>query len=149
MWKESLCIGVEGIDEQHKALFDKTEELLKNVNSGVDNHKQECIAAILFLKDYAVKHFQDEEAYQKSIDYPEYEEHKELHESFIQTVLSHEKKMAESDFAEKHVKEFTGTLVAWLVYHVSNTDQKIGQYLRENGSSVQKKETTFFNAFRM
>ena len=131
LWKDKLCIGVEAIDEQHKELFEKTEELLREVHDSVENRKQECIAAILFLKGYAVKHFTMEEAYQKSIGYTEFDAHKKLHEKFVETVLQHEKKMVESDFAEKDVKEFTGMLIAWLLYHVSDSDQKIGEFARK------------------
>jgi len=127
MWKDSLRVGIKDIDEQHRKLFEKTEELLKEVNvSGVAD-KQKCISTILFLKDYAVNHFAEEEAYQTYIGCKGYLRHKKLHEKFIQVVLEHEKKMTESDFSEKDVKEFTGMLVAWLLYHVSGEDQKIGK----------------------
>jgi CheY-specific phosphatase CheX len=35
--------------------------------------------------------------------------------------------MVKSDFAEKEIKEFTGMLVAWLLYHVAGADQEIVQ----------------------
>jgi len=54
-WKESLRIGVDIIDEQHKELFAKTRELLKEINGHSADKKQKCISTILFLKDYAVK----------------------------------------------------------------------------------------------
>jgi len=127
MWKDSLCTGVEIIDTQHKELFKKTEELMKAVNSTGADSKEKCISTVLFLKDYAVRHFKDEEAYQQSISYPDFPAHKKLHEKFIGTVLSHEKKMVESDFSDKDVKEFIGMLVAWLLYHVADSDQKVGK----------------------
>lgn len=127
MWKESLRIGIDIIDEQHKALFDKIEELRKAIHDDSTNSKQNCIDAIVFLKDYTVKHFADEEAYQQSIGYKRREAHKKLHEGFIKTLREHEKKLNESDFAERDVKEFTGMLVAWLLYHVADADQKIGK----------------------
>ena len=134
MWKESFRIGINSIDKQHKELFDKTGELLKKVNSGVDKLCDQCVSAILYLKDYAVKHFADEEAYQKSIRYSAFDEHKKQHEKFIQTVLDHEKKMVESEFDAKSVKEFTGMLVTWLIYHVADSDQKIGKF--KSGEAV-------------
>lgn len=139
LWKEEFCIGVEMIDRQHKELFDKVYELLNEINDSVDHRRDECIAAILFLKDYAVKHFAAEEAYQESIGYPEYEEHKKLHVKFVQSVLDHEKKMTASNFAEKDVKEFAGMLVTWLLYHVADTDQKIGGFVKKAKREQQQK----------
>jgi len=127
MWKDKLRIGVDIIDEQHKKLFDRIGSLLKQLNESGVKHRQECIDAIVFLKEYAVEHFANEEAYQQSIGYKGFAAHKKLHEGFIKTVLEHEQKMLASDFAEKDVKEFTGMLVAWLLYHVANSDQKIGK----------------------
>jgi hemerythrin-like metal-binding protein len=125
MWKEELRIGVDAIDEQHKALCRKTEELLRELNSSAADHKQKCIDAIVFLKGYAVRHFADEEAYQEKIGYKGLEAHRKLHAGFVQAVLLHEKNMTASDFAEKDVKAFTGMLVAWLLYHIADSDQKI------------------------
>jgi hemerythrin-like metal-binding protein len=142
MWKESYRIGVITIDEQHKGLFAKTEELLNEVKDGVAGcaaHKQKCISTILFLKDYAVKHFDDEEAYQKLVGCAGFEAHKKMHEKFVTAVLDHEKRMVESDFSEKEIRAFTGMLVAWLLYHVADTDQKIGK-------EVKKPETLHGNA---
>lgn len=127
MWKESLRIGIDSIDEQHKALFDKIEELRKAVQGSGDDRKQKCIDAILFLKDYTTRHFADEEAYQQSIKYKYFEAHKKLHEGFIKTLDEHEQKMKESDYAYNDVKSFTGMLMTWLLYHVSDADQKIGK----------------------
>ena len=128
MWNESFRIGVENIDRQHKELFKKTEELLIEVrNESVEyaDRKEKCISTILFLKDYAVKHFADEEAYQISINYKDFDAHKKLHEKFVETVLQHEKKLTESDFAKTDVSEFAEMLVAWLLYHVVDADKKI------------------------
>ncbi|MDR1703644.1 MAG: bacteriohemerythrin [Clostridiales bacterium] len=125
MWKDSYRIGVDTVDEQHKALFDATEKLLSNLRNHQDTRKQECMSAIAFLKDYAVRHFADEEAYQVSIGYKDYAAHKKLHEDFVQTVLSHEEKMTKTDFDLRSIKEFTGMLVTWLTYHVAGIDQSI------------------------
>ena len=123
IWKETLRIGVDSIDEQHIQLFAKTEELMDEVqNNGADS-KQKYISILRFLKDYAFNHFADEEAYQKSIGYKDFAEHKKLHEKFLQTVLGQEKKLIASDFAEKDIKELTGMLATWLLYHIADADQ--------------------------
>ena len=127
MWSDSLKIGVDKIDEQHEMLFSKVHQLLDELLDTGEYPKEKIISTILFLKDYAVTHFQDEEAYQLAIDDDNYLKHKKMHENFIATVLKEEEKMVASDFAYKDVSEFTGTLIAWLTYHVSGVDQQIGK----------------------
>ncbi|MCL1865937.1 MAG: hemerythrin family protein, partial [Oscillospiraceae bacterium] len=120
-------IGVKKIDEQHERLFSKVNEPIYDILKGGDYQKEKNISTVLFLKEYAVTHFADEEEYQLSIDDPNYPIHKKMHEDFIATVLKHESNMVASDFAHKDVSKFTGTLFAWLIYHVSDVDQKIGK----------------------
>jgi hemerythrin len=145
VWKESLCIGVDIIDRQHKALFAKADELLKEFHNSGAGHKQKYIDAVLFLKDYAVNHFAEEEAYQKSIGYKYFESHKKLHVNFIANVLEHEKNMLASDFADKDVKAFTGMLIAWLLHHIAESDQKIGKEAARAKALHSHGEIVFFS----
>jgi len=125
MWKESYSIGVDFIDQQHKELFKKVEELLIEIRSNGLRHKERCIETIVFLKEYALNHFADEEAYQLSTGYKEHDSHKKQHEKFVEILLRHEKKMAASDFAEKDVIEFLEMLFKWLSFHVADADKKM------------------------
>lgn len=126
MWKDRYKIGVEEIDRQHRALFDKTEELLKTVwEERPEQNRSKCIDAISFLKNYAVEHFAAEEAYQAKIDYPGLDAHRRLHKDFVSILLRLERRLVESDFALSDIKELIGFLSAWLIYHVANADQKI------------------------
>jgi CheY-specific phosphatase CheX len=90
-----------------------------------------------FLYDYTVKHFKFEEGYQASIGYADMEAHKLQHKRFIITVDNFAKRMLESDYDMKIVKAFSGSLVAWLNYHVAETDQKIvGKKPRNPNESI-------------
>jgi len=125
VWKNEYLIGVEHIDIQHQSLFAKVAEFSEIVEAGVEENKEDIIAGIKFLKEYALKHFADEEAYQQSIDYPEFAEHQAQHKSFVQTVLNTERELKASDYAESDVRKLLNTLSVWLVFHVANTDQKL------------------------
>ena len=123
MWKDSYRLGVERIDEQHMELFRMTEDLVNAVKDGAS--VQDYQKALGFLKDYVIYHFRDEEAYQQSIGYAGFEAHQREHQQFTQTVLAYEKKLIASHFALSDVKDLAGTVVAWLVYHVTDADQRI------------------------
>ena len=126
MWKESYRIGDELIDSQHKELFDTTEALLNAIKSeDAVTRKQECINAIVFFRDYVTKHFAAEEEYQESIGYMDIEAHKTLHRIFAATIERETQNLFDDDFSEPTVKEFTGFLSMWLVYHVAGIDQKL------------------------
>ncbi|MCL2222885.1 MAG: hemerythrin family protein [Oscillospiraceae bacterium] len=125
VWRDGLRLGDEKIDNQHESLFKKAMELHSAATGGGEDRKQKCIEIILFLKDYAVQHFADEEAYQQSIGYKDYEMHKKIHDEFKKDIGVQEKLLVDSDFADNVVKGFTGMLIAWLVYHVSDADQRI------------------------
>lgn len=123
MWKESYRTGVELIDRQHKELFRMVDGLMKAIAIEADNSAFQ--EAITFLKNYVVKHFNDEEAYQRSVSYCGIEEHQKLHRAFTNTVLDFEKRLEESDYDIHVVKELAGMLTAWLIYHVADADQRI------------------------
>jgi len=63
VWRDDLCLGDEKIDKQHESLFLKAMELYRAATSTGEDRKQKCVEIILFLKDYAIQHFADEEAY--------------------------------------------------------------------------------------
>jgi hemerythrin-like metal-binding protein len=126
MWKEEYRLGVETIDNQHQQLFAMVDNLLQVIDdSEHGDYKKECADAIGFLYDYTVKHFQFEEGYQASIGYADIDAHKLQHKRFVMTVDNFAKRMVESDYDMRVVKAFSGSLVAWLNYHVAETDQKI------------------------
>ena len=126
MWKESLIVGIDMIDAQHKQLCDMTEKLLRITQSGdAEEKKQECIHAISFLKDYSGKHFAAEEEYQASITYSDIVAHKALHRAFIATVGKLDQKLKDADYDMPTVKEFAGFLTTWLTYHIAGVDQKL------------------------
>lgn len=140
MWKDSYQIGVELIDQQHRALFDMVEGLVRTVEEegNWDDKKENCKKAIEFMKQYVVMHFAAEEEYQDSIHYIGLEEHKKLHRKFTNDVLAYEKLLIKTDFDLRIVKQFAGMLTAWLIYHVADADQKIVTVGTADDSSREK-----------
>ncbi|MGI6256170.1 MAG: bacteriohemerythrin [Acutalibacter sp.] len=123
MWKDSYRLGVERIDNQHIELFRMTEDLVRAVS---ENATMEAYQKALgFLKEYVIYHFRDEEEYQASIHYSGAKAHKEEHRRFTQTVLNYEKALEKNGFDLETMKDLVGTVTAWLIYHVVDTDQKI------------------------
>ncbi|MDE7184836.1 MAG: bacteriohemerythrin [Lachnospiraceae bacterium] len=125
LWKDEYKVGNDKIDEQHRQLFDKIEQLLEIAKSGDKNSNQKkCMEIIDFLVDYTVFHFNTEEAIQRDRKYVSYAQHIRIHNDFKNTVQVY-KELLSRDFSAKTLKSFIGTMLAWLVNHVCVCDRKI------------------------
>jgi hemerythrin len=127
VWDDSFKTGNELIDKQHKQLFEAINDLLK-ISSGGES--AELKKSLDFLNEYTIKHFFDEEQLQQKYKYPDYPNHKKLHENFKALVreLSHQWIMnGASDSLTDEVKTKIGD---WLVSHIKGQDIKIGAYIK-------------------
>lgn len=124
--KDEYYIGVEKIDMQHTELFHIADEAYMLLKENFVADKFDNIVAIIVgLKEYAIQHFADEEAYMLSIGYKKFLSHKTEHEDFIEKVNG-------IDFDSMDHNQ-TGTLLDimeflndWLVHHILEKDKLIG-----------------------
>lgn len=130
-WDWTLDIGIESIDNQHKELINRLDQLLTSVEEGKGHN--EVIETLDFLEEYVVKHFNEEEEIQKKINYPLFD---------IQHIQHEEFKNELKEF--RRIYEAEGTTVAlalniqeklldWFKNHIINLDKDLGDYLIENG----------------
>ena len=125
-WTTNLTVGVNSIDNQHKKLFDMANQLFE---AGKNNKTKEFISELLsFLDDYTRKHFHDEEAYMKSINYPGLDDQKKLHADFIAALVKLKKEYDESGGNIIVILNANQMVVDWLLKHISIEDKKIGTY---------------------
>lgn len=139
MWKDKYRIGVELIDTQHQELFKRVSDFLQSVQEKGDwEEKTAAVRETLeFMQNYVVEHFNDEEEYQREINYPGYEEHKEIHTRFRAMINGYAERFESEGFTQELVQEFGGKLMTWLIMHVAATDQKIGAWVKEQGGGSQ------------
>jgi len=135
LWKDNYELGVPLIDEQHKELFRRVESFLQVLRSNVswDEKVQKVNETLEFMKSYVVEHFHDEEEYQKSIDYPGFDAHKQKHTGMVYYVLEFSKQYEQSNNDELLIQQFGGKLLAWLINHVAAEDQRIAEYAIRKG----------------
>ncbi|MBR0600360.1 bacteriohemerythrin [Sinanaerobacter chloroacetimidivorans] len=125
-WTDNLAVGVGVIDDQHKTLFDKANQLFE---AGKNNKSKEFISEMLdFLDKYTKQHFRDEESYMKSINYPGYEDQKKLHANFIMELDKLKKEYSASGGNIIVILNANQMVVDWLLKHISIEDKKIGIY---------------------
>lgn len=142
VWNEQYNIGVDIIDRQHKKLFGILNKLL---NFGQLEEKSQwiCQEAIKYFKDHTLEHFQDEETYMVSIDYPGFEMHKRIHSNFRDITLpALERELKRNDYSENSVHHFLGVCTGWLIGHTLTEDLAIvsGETIRQWDNLLPEEE---------
>lgn len=128
-WDDSLSIGIETIDWQHKTLIERLQAVAEAIDM---NQGEGTIAKTLdFLLDYAGFHFSEEEKLMTEHHYPGLDLQKQQHEEFRQDV----NKLVDdfmTDGAAKdianHIRDF---LFIWLKKHIIEVDLQLGKFLAE------------------
>ncbi|MDR1605310.1 MAG: bacteriohemerythrin [Gracilibacteraceae bacterium] len=147
MWKESYAVGHELIDSQHMELFRMTDDLVDVLRRQEADSRDACARALVFLKEYVVKHFADEEALQAKLGYEGLAAHCLLHRDFVATVAEYERKLIESRFDLQIVQQFTGKLIGWLIYHVVREDGKITGMVSADAAPAYSDAVPFIACF--
>ena len=114
------------LDTEHKELFhiaDEAYHLLKE--EFVPDKFDHIVSIILELKEYAVKHFADEEEYMLSIRYKKFFEQKTEHEDFIEKINSIDFDNMDHNQTET-LLDILNFLNDWLVHHIMEKDKLIG-----------------------
>lgn len=137
MWKEHYRVGADLIDNQHEELFKRVSSFIKAVQgeSPWETRQAEVLATLEFMQHYVIIHFADEEKLQREIGYPDVERHTQIHERFKAEVGEFAAKVEKEGLDEQGVQEFAARVMTWLIMHVAGEDQKIGQFMREQGGS--------------
>lgn len=127
-WDQSLSVGIDEIDNQHKELFNRVNALLDACNQG--KGKQVVGEIIDFLGDYVITHFGAEERYMQQYNYPDYDAHKAMHDGFIDSFGQLKKKFESEGPGIQLVLQTNRTVVDWLIKHIGNTDKALGAFLK-------------------
>ena len=124
-WDESWSIGDKLIDSQHRELV----RLVNDLFSSGKETRENISAALSFLANYTVTHFNDEEALQRKHRFPGFEKHKQVHSDFKAVVVDLLAKYETTDSPEQLLNTIKKALVEWLVNHITIEDKKIGHYI--------------------
>lgn len=128
-WDDSLSIGVEEIDRQHRELIKRLDALAEAVMSGKGKERIENL--IDFMERYAKEHFATEERYMDMYSYPGSEQHRKEHARFwtaVKRLRDMLEREGESDYMAISVERF---LMDWLILHIKSTDMEFGRFLKE------------------
>lgn len=126
-WNPTLSIGIEDIDSDHKGLIDFYNQIVSSVDDGVDILR--ILEELSFMCRYIILHFDREEMYMRSIDYPALSSHIATHDLLSRCFsLRYESLMHHRRIKDLHeMVDFIGT---WLTEHIQNDDVAIGVFAR-------------------
>ena len=130
VWQEYLSVGVERIDDQHKLLFDKFNDLLAACKA--DRWTEEVTRLFHFLDEYVATHFADEESFMNKIAFPDYEVHRKQHLRFIDEVASLKERVGSEMPNRNPITSVPHFMTGWLIDHISRMDSAIGRFVKVN-----------------
>ena len=127
-WDSALETGYEKIDNQHIQLFATVNNL---VEAGASGKGSSVVMDVLeFLFDYVAKHFSDEEQLMESYEYPDYLNHKRIHDDFKATAgeLIHQVSMEGP--SEENIDRVVTVASEWLLKHIRGDDFRMATFVK-------------------
>jgi hemerythrin len=128
-WNEYYSVNVDEIDDQHKKLIDLINQMFDAMKAGKG---KEIMGSVLSeLVEYTKYHFATEERLLHQAGYPEYEEHKTIHEELTRRTIDLKSEFDRgNDPVTMDVMLF---LSNWLNVHILEVDKKYVAYLMTAG----------------
>jgi len=138
-WSDTLSVGIEEIDVQHKVLVGLVNEMHDAIR---DHHGSDVVREILGrLAEYTRIHFAVEESLMRILGYPEYEDHKGEHEELIHSVVDLQGKV---DSGQASIGfELMHFLKVWLTKHIMESDQKYAEHFVQAGCNTKLKKKSW------
>ncbi|MDC0335739.1 bacteriohemerythrin [Pseudodesulfovibrio sp.] len=121
-WDETMSVGVDELDAQHKKLID----LINEAYAALQTHDEHAMTDLINkMREYANQHFVTEEGYMKKYNYPDFQEHKFHHVQFNYDVDEFQKKQ----FEKTNLSQIFVFLSRWLTTHIMEEDKQYSSYM--------------------
>lgn len=124
-WDESMSVGVEAMDFQHKRIAEYIHEFEK----ARETKDRDIISDAIFnLFEYIELHFHSEETLMKEAGYPLLETHKQVHRTFAARLGSYfERHEKGEDITTKLMSDLT----IWWITHVGGNDLDYAPHMKK------------------
>jgi len=126
IWDDSFSVHNDEIDGQHKKWITIINDLHAALIGDTVIGKDVTVQSLKAMDDYTRFHFSHEEAFLRSVNYPDYDAHVELHEAFLKMM-----KRYMDDIEHDRVvlnTEIMKVLKNWLQHHILEEDMKYASY---------------------
>lgn len=127
-WNPSFAVGIESIDEQHRELFRRINDLMDSMSAG---RGPETVAGLVrFLEDYVHTHFADEQAEMRRVEYPALAAHLAEHAAFVADLTRLQHELATGGVTASLTISVNNRVCKWLVEHILRSDRAFGAFAR-------------------
>lgn len=134
-WDDSLSVGVDLIDEQHKMLIKRIRDVHEVVSTAMAGAS---IAQTLdFLVDYTDFHFGTEERHMAAHEYPGADAHLDAHREFKATLSNLAEDFREEGATASLAEAIDMLLFRWLLKHIKVVDQELGRFVNDRGIEME------------
>lgn len=138
IWNDKLSLGVKQMDDEHMVLIEKINVLIKTLEEQyIKKDLKKLYASFSDLGDYTVIHFNHEELYMESIQYPQLNSHKKIHQNLLNQLTTYGKQVQAGTLDDKKIVSF---LRNWLLSHIMGVDMQYAHYHKENNVHSQFKK---------
>ena len=125
-WSDAYSVHDREIDDQHKQWIVLMNRLHEAMTAG---HGRDVLGSILDgLVTYVRVHFTNEERLMRLHHYPQYAEHKAIHDAFVIHVAGLQQKYLNGDVLMSI--EVMNTLRDWLINHILAKDKLYAPYIK-------------------
>lgn len=131
VWEPKYSVKIAQFDEQHQQLI----EMINRLYDTLDTSDENAAANEVFvaLAHYTQTHFTAEEKLFEKHGYPQYLEHKQLHDIFVEKMHQIIKEMLSGK--RLSAMEVLTILKDWLTNHILKEDMKYSDFLLSKGIS--------------
>lgn len=120
IWHDTYLLGNSTIDQQHQKLFALANNLVNPEN------KENLIENALLLYRHVREHFQTEEAFMKTIHYPDATSHTDNHNSMLDQLVLLTENINKNTWQQSDVLNFMQT---WIL-HIIHQDVGIKEFFQ-------------------
>jgi len=128
-WRDKYSVQITKFDNAHKKIIDLMNEIHDIIKLKKDYASLEKVIGELY--DYTKTHFNDEIDLMKFYEYPEIENHKKEHDSFIAELDNIKAKLGEH--ANLLNVQLLYILKDWLINHIMKADMKYSDFFLKKG----------------
>jgi hemerythrin len=128
-WQDSLSVGIEPIDNQHKQwiqYFNDTTEAIASQKNRIQVTK-----TLGFLIDYTETHFSTEEKFMSESNYTHLKEHQAKHNELRSTLANLVKEYEDEGITANLAEAIDSFLGNWLIKHIQEVDMRFGAFVKQ------------------
>lgn len=128
-WNDSLSVGVNMIDTQHKELIARVNSLMEAMKHG--KGREEIDRIVAFVESYVGMHFAEEEQLMVWSRYPDYPAHRALHAAFVNDFVKMKSELDAAGGSLLPVLQIQRRVCDWTINHIGKTDRLLGEFLKD------------------